>query len=329
MMLMLNRPSRNDIRLCIEAVLGRVPDDALVDYHHKLGFRNCIEVGNYLRTTEEFRRNVGQASTRPMFLGDRVLAYTHRGDRIYLMPTDQDLTPSILERGTWEPHVEKAILQLVKPGDKVIEAGSNVGYHTLLMARAVGERGTVHAFEASPVLMKLLRSTLFQNGHCNFLGVGRVTLHHKAMTDREGTLTLQCAPDHFGSGHLVIDRPSSDFGAAYSSHFEVQAVAVDRYLPELPSIDFMHLDIEGAEPMAIRGAYQLIARSPGLKIVMEWALNMMSSMGAIDDVVAWLTAQGFRFWLIKLDGSGYAPITVDELMGLSHSDILISRQEPT
>lgn len=323
--------SSADIKLCIEAVLGRTPDKDLVDYHVKLGFRDCVEFGAYLRNTAEFREKQNEGPrriTRSIYLGDRLLSYTHLGDRIFLIPTDLDLTPSILEYGLWEPHVESAITRVVKPGDKVIEAGANVGYHTLAMARAVGPHGIVHAFEANPLVMKLLRSTLFQNNFCDFQGRGRVTLHQKAMTDREGTLTLQCAPDHFGSGHLITDNPRSDFGSAYSSHFEVEAVRVDRYLAELGSVDFIHLDIEGAEPLAIKGARDLIARSPNLTILMEWSVGMMQAMAPVDEMVQWLTGLGFRFWVIRTDGSGYSAVGVAEAMNLPHCDVLISRQEP-
>jgi hypothetical protein len=60
----------------------------------------------------------------PVLLGDRVFALTHRGQIIYLPPSDLDLTPRILRDGRWEPHVELTIARCLRRGDTVIEVGA-------------------------------------------------------------------------------------------------------------------------------------------------------------------------------------------------------------
>jgi hypothetical protein len=117
--------SADDIIASIEMILGRTPDQALVDYHLKLGFADRFALGKYMISTDEFRAQFHGSMRNHTFLGDRVLAFTHQGHMIYLDPTDLDLTPAILMHGQWEPHVEQAIVGSIRAGDTVIDLGAN------------------------------------------------------------------------------------------------------------------------------------------------------------------------------------------------------------
>lgn len=318
----------DEIVASIEMILGRTPDQALVDYHVGLGFKDRFELGRYMLSTDEFRSRWNTARRQPIFLGDRVLGYTHRDEPIYLIPDDLDLTPSMLFHGKHEPDVERIIAASVKPGDVAIDIGTNVGFHTLVIAKGVGSEGQVHAFEANPAVMKLFKATMVLNGYTSFRGTGRVTLHALAASDRAGTLVLEQAPGHFGSGHLVTDAPNSDFGPEYSARVEVAAVAIDEFLGgAISQLDFLHMDIEGAEPLAVQGAKALIARSPNLRIVTEWGVHMMRTVADVPAHISWLDGEGFRFW--RIGGSaGLEPVNVSELINLPLCDLFISRQDP-
>src|SRR5262249_5837059 len=159
----------------------------------------------------------------------------------------------------------------LKPGGIAIDIGANVGYHTLAMAATVGSGGQIYAFEANPEVMRLLRATMLVNG------LDWVTLYENAALDRPGTITLASAPGHYGSGHVINDGPSSDSDPAYSVRTDVAASTIDSILGDrVRNIDLIHLDIEGSEPLALRGSQTLIERSPKIKIITEWSVGMMS-----------------------------------------------------
>jgi FkbM family methyltransferase len=314
-----------DIIACIEFLLGRTPDDDLVKHHLSLGFKDRFELGRYIISTSEFRSHHLNAQFSPIFLGDRVMAMTHRGEVIYLVPGDLDLTPAILKSGRYEVHVEQAILSCLQSGDTVVDIGANVGYHTMAIAGAYGRSCKIHAFEANPAIIPLLRASLFVNGYSSFRGVGQVDLHPVAVADKPGQIALQAAPGHFGSGHIVTARADSDFGEAYSERTAVDAVRLDDVLATVPSVDFLHMDIEGAEPLAIAGARRILERSPRIRILTEWSTSMMSTLADINEYVQDLSALGFRFW--KVDAAGFAPVPVSDVLNLGHCDMLISRQD--
>ena len=270
------------------------------------------------------------ASGRPVsiFLGDRVLTHTHRNEPIYIVPRDLDLTPSILLHGSYETHVERVLAAALRPGDSVIDVGANVGYHTLAIAAAVGPEGRVHAFEANPEVMRLLKATMFLNKLSSWLGDGRVKLYQAAALDKAGMITLASAPSHYGSGHIITDAPTSDYGPGYSTRVEVPAMTLDDVMCNNPSpIELIHMDIEGSEPLALKGAEAIIERSPSLKIITEWSLTMMGTRADVGGCVDWLANRGFRFWRIEDTGS-LTPLDRSELLTLPHCDLFLSRQDP-
>lgn len=322
--------TRDDVVAAIEMILGRAPPPELVDYHMTLGFGDRRALGDYMIGTEEFQTRyavkfgrVGNLrSSAPVFLGDRVLAQTHRGHPIYLAPSDIDLSPPILLRGMWEQHVENVLTRCLRPGDTVIDLGANVGYHTLAMASVVGSKGQVHAFEANPEVMRLLRSTMFINGY------RWVQLYECAILDQPGTVTLAAAPEHYGSGNIVIDS-SPGYDAVYSRRSEVACATLDDTLADrVGTVDLIHLDIEGSEPRALRGGTALIERSPQLKIVTEWAVGMMNAHGNnVNEHVNWLAGLGFKFWYIQNHGE-LTPVSRSAVLDLPHCDLFLSREDP-
>jgi FkbM family methyltransferase len=317
----------DDIVASIEMILGWTPDQASIDYHLGLGFRSRRELGQYMISTEEFRDKHQNFRFAPTFLGDRVLTHTHAGDRIYLVPGDVDLTPSIMIHGRYETDVEQAIRRVVRDGDVAVDIGANVGYQTLAIARSVASNGRVYAFEANPEVHRLLLATLMVNGLTSFRSTGRVNLYNMAVADRDGTLKLSYAPSHYGSGNIVTDDPRSSFGPEYSKIVEVPAVRLDDLLADVPAIDFLHSDIEGAEPLAFRGARALIQRSPNLKIITEWSVHMMRHMANVEEHAEWLKNEGFRFWRVGANRS-FSVVRPTELLSLDHCDLYIARSDP-
>jgi len=315
-----------DIVSSIEMILGFTPDAALIDYHLKLNFPNRIALGKYMMSTDTFRNNEGWRWTQPLFLGDRIYARTYRGERIFLIPNDVDLTPALIDGTQFEPHVERAIAGAIRPGDTVVDAGCNIGYHTLVMAKSVGPEGKVFGFEANPVVFQLLHATMMVNHFSDFRAQGRVELFNEAVAEKEGTLILASAPNNFGSGNLVTDDPRTDFGSEYTNRVAVPTVSLDRKLAEVPKIDFLHMDIEGAEPLALRGAQALLDRSPDIRIITEWANHMMQTMADVQEHIAWLGSQGFRFWRIAHEG-GLIPVPQANLIHLPHCDIFMTRRD--
>lgn len=111
----------------------------------------------------------------PTNIEGHILFY-HKGDADTIVP---------LSLGTYEPEVKKTFLQFLRPGMTMIDVGANIGYYTLLAARAVEQSGHVYAFEPMPTTVALLRKNVEENGYSD-----RVTIVPKAVADKSSQVCI-------------------------------------------------------------------------------------------------------------------------------------------
>src|SRR5205085_1253858 len=99
-----------DVLLETPAVAGPLGPDQLHEVRGQVGAITARELPAQVEAALQ-RGSAAQPGGRPapIFLGDRVLASTHRGSPIYDVPQDVDLTPLILLHGRWEPHIEQTL----------------------------------------------------------------------------------------------------------------------------------------------------------------------------------------------------------------------------
>lgn len=250
------------------------------------------------------------------FLGDGIgVARTHRGHRIFLSTRDFSQSPAIILDGEWERHIEDEVLRHVKPGGTVVEVGANFGYHTLAMAEKLGPKGRLYAVEANPEVFELLRWTIDNNGF-----TGRTKLFAHAATDRQCELTFRFVRNAIGGGHIT-DRKEDD-GAVY---IQVPGRPLDETLADISGVDLLRMDAEGAESLILKGAVGLMARSPNMTIITEWAPGFIRSRG--DDpgqMVKLLTERGYSASIIT--GSGVEAVPMDSLLNIDHCELLFSKK---
>ena len=164
-------------------------------------------------------------------------------------------------RGVMEPGLTSYFRSLVKPGMVVVDVGANIGVFTLYAARQMQGRGRIHSFEPTPRTYRILRDNIQVNG---FLESGLIELHQAAVSDREGKACLMVFADDSGHNTLFGDCASNE-------RIEVSTVSLDQALKDEPRVDVVKIDAEGAEPLILRGMRQIIGRSPGIRILIEFA----------------------------------------------------------
>ncbi|MBS1753249.1 MAG: FkbM family methyltransferase [Ferruginibacter sp.] len=181
--------------------------------------------------------------------------------RIYLDGREVGVTPNILTDGYWESWITKFIAGIVQPGFICIDAGANFGYYSLMLAELCGKDGKTIAIEPNSHIAKLLFFTSKLNQH-------KFTVVQKALANKKSNLTLFVPPDFWGSGTIRKNK--------LEDHIEkekIDADSMDNIVNELqlPRVDFIKMDCEGAEPMIFEGMKATLANNPGIKIVMEYS----------------------------------------------------------
>lgn len=66
---------------------------------------------------------------------------------MYVDSKDSMVSRSIQVGGTWEPGYINLIGHLVKPGDSVLNLGSQSGLQAIIMGKIVGDKGKLFIFE--------------------------------------------------------------------------------------------------------------------------------------------------------------------------------------
>ena len=69
--------------------------------------------------------------------------------------------------GEWCDDELHILGQILKPGDVVVDAGANIGTHTVAFAQAVGPNGLVVAFEPQRLVHQSLCGNIALNGLTN------------------------------------------------------------------------------------------------------------------------------------------------------------------
>jgi FkbM family methyltransferase len=137
----------------------------------------------------------------------------------------------------------------VRKGDIVLDCGANVGVFIRTSLRAGAEK--IVAIEPAPDNIECLRRNFPQE-----IASGRVVLVPKGVWDKEDFLDLLVDPDNQPADSFVIHRPGAKAVA------RVPLTTIDHLAAELqlPRVDFIKMDIEGAEVRALAGAKGTLAR---------------------------------------------------------------------
>lgn len=147
----------------------------------------------------------------------------------------------------------------VQPRDVVLDCGANVGVYTR-EALSDGARLVV-AVEPAPENVECLRRNFADE-----IGKGRVIVVPKGVWNKDDVLTLR-----IDAGNSARDSFVGSFGPALQE-VKVPLVTIDELAAELKleRVDFIKLDIEGAEKQALAGAKNTLAKyHPRLAIAME------------------------------------------------------------
>jgi FkbM family methyltransferase len=197
-----------------------------------------------------------------------MLTQTIHGLIYYIDPTDTIMAPQMLIYRQWEAELSRLMDTMLAEATTFVDVGANFGYFTLLGAKKLANRpGTsVIAIEPNPKLLKLLR----RNAEINW-SLAPIRIVDAAAGEKKGQVTLFVPQEHGANGGLTSH--------AKADKHKVAMVRVDDIVPLDQPVDVMKIDVEGHEFGVLKGAVQVIKRSPGIKIILEWSPSQMSEAG--------------------------------------------------
>ncbi len=185
---------------------------------------------------------------------------------------DQYIGRSIEVHGAWAQDDIDLILGLLelllqnKEHITFYDVGANIGTHTVAVAKKFAERVIVRSFEAQRQVYYVLCGNVAINGLDN------VHVHHAAVSDVSAD-TIQIdlpdytLPNNFGGLELIKTERSDNHDMTKTRTESVITVTIDQFAEP---VDFLKLDIEGMEHLALVGAKQTIQQHRPICFVEMW-----------------------------------------------------------
>ena len=226
------------------------------------------------------------------------------GLRLWIDLADHAIGLNIL-RGRYELNELDFVRRTLRPGGHAIDCGGHIGFFSMHMADAVGPGGTVTAFEPFEPNAECLALSIVENRF-----EGRVRLERAAVGAAAGTLPLVYAPNTINSGGAFLRGPAG-VPAGHQTR-PVPVVALDEL--DLPRpVSFIKADIEGAEPLAFRGARRLLEADRPVILSELHRLQLERVAGVTPaGFIGQMRALGYRCHLL---GAGAAGPAIDDTAG--------------
>jgi FkbM family methyltransferase len=175
-----------------------------------------------------------------------------------------------------EIKIIKFLIKNFKDDDIFYDIGANYGFYTLLAQEFITE-GEIHAFEPNPKIFKLLRENSRLDIYKNTF------LNEMALSDKTGEIEFY---------DREINRHSGGSSLIKHKHFlkykviKVRTTTLDDYISNHKPPTIMKIDVEGGEPVVLKGGLELLKKYSPI-IIMEFlpddlhreAVNILFSSG--------------------------------------------------
>ena len=180
-----------------------------------------------------------------------------------------------------------------KEGDFIIDLGAGTGEDTYVLSKAVGPLGSVLAIEAHPKTYNVLSLFIKLNE------IKNIQAENLAASDTNGTLWISSLPDEdWQCNSIMLDKKSEN-------GMKIKTLRLDDIpvLKNKTKIDFMKINIEGAEVLALNGAHQTLAKTKSICVCCHDFLG--SNTQTKNDVCSILNSAGFTLSFTSPDSPPY------------------------
>lgn len=193
-----------------------------------------------------------------------------------------------------DPHAREESLQFfrdyLKPGDRVVDVGANIGDTVLTASLMVGIDGNVIGIEAHPRTFGFLRDNLQLNHVRNVIAI------NSAVGAIAGTLRFS-------------DDRRDDMNRVDGGNLQVPVERLDKLVPDDLPVNLLKVDVEGYEKFVFEGANRLLKKADCVYFEVS-SIHFARFGYSTKDVLEMLVNAGFRLFRISSPAS-LSPITCE------------------
>ncbi|MDX1976152.1 MAG: FkbM family methyltransferase [Pseudanabaenaceae cyanobacterium bins.68] len=218
-----------------QKILGRMPDKNEI-IHWQTTKASINSIKQVLIQSYEYQQKI--------LFPDVVLVHIN-SFKIYAMLSDLDIGNHIIQSKSYEPHVTHMLSNVLEPSGIFLDLGANIGYFSLLASKIVGCSGKIISFEPNIQNIQLFYSSIVENQFNN------IYIYPFAVSDTNQIYKIKS----FGSNGFLEPPKSSQRSGQFT-----QSVVIDKILQNEERIDVIKIDIEGYEPLALRGMNEMVRK---------------------------------------------------------------------
>ena len=208
------------------------------------------------------------------------------GEKIWLL-TGEQISGGIFSSGYSENALTALMLEVLKPGMRVVDVGAHVGYEAMLASVLVGESGRVVTFEPQPKIAGWTVRNLRPFPQCRVVA--------SAVGDFNGHLEFS-----------EMDILNSGFsGAATGGGQKIQVpvtTLANALRAEEQPVHFIKCDVEGAEMSVLRGAVEILKRDQPLLVLEAEMPSADGRRPRVKEFADFLSPLGYEGFFFEFDG---------------------------
>jgi len=169
-------------------------------------------------------------------------------DDYFWLDKNSYIDQCIINEGVFEEDLTQVVKKLIKRGDTVLDIGANIGYYSVIFSKLVFEEGNIISFEPTTFYRKVLKKNLEIND------ISNVEIINKGLSDKIQKLEI-----HIGGSTATFHNPKDIIPDTKEI---VQLSTLDDFIERNPlkKIDLIKVDIDGHEPLFLKGAWNTIEK---------------------------------------------------------------------
>lgn len=203
-----------------------------------------------------------------------------------------------------ETKVQNIARKLVKPGMTAIDVGANLGNYSIVLGKLVGESGKVYAFEPTSTVFKNFKDRLDNQGLSN------INVFKKAVFSENKEIEFHEFPEEYsvwnslGKPQILNPENPQEYIPIVKTEI-VEGITLDFFCEteNIERIDYLKIDVEGAEADVLLGATKLLENKNIDFIQFEVSQRMLEGWNRkAEDVFNILIEYGYECHRIEDEG---------------------------
>jgi FkbM family methyltransferase len=202
---------------------------------------------------------------------------------------------------------EDEIIDHFRPKEKdiVVDIGAHIGRYTIISSKRIGPNGKVVAIEADPANLEML------NRNINLNKLTNVTSLNYAVYSNQTKLKLYLPGKQ--SGFTIYNTIMINRGKHQGKFIQVNGNTLDNLLEQnkinLANINWIKIDVEGAEFEVLKGAQNVLSKSNDIAILIE-IHNSQNGTNLYRPIIEFLNRYNFRILYEKIHDGGERHVIV-------------------